>query len=253
MAEGEDEIVILCDYKQFKFGEYYKLKDASANDLVGIFVTISNSIEPHIYTFSGIDTKKIDSLINVGKGLSAVCSFLKTFKRDSLLVAVEGTTAKIEDKSKMLPIAESYLLNQLLTKSGVQFKPSASSSIKSAVEKATNQIAFICKYQNWLAIKKLGINSKTQDWEVAGILSSINHTIMNKAFDLEKHAEITVSGRKSISNLVTALEKADENSPYSICKTCEAFNYKPYATPEILMDAYPDIKPPKVKGRKPKG
>ena len=246
MAEGDDEIVILGEYKQFKCGEHYNLKNASTSDGIAVLMKISDSIEWYAYEFSGIDKKKIDAFVNVDAGLKSVCVFLKSFKRDALLPAAQN-------KNTMLPIAESYLVNQLLTKAGVLFKPLASTSLKPTAETIGSQIAFVGKYQNWLAIKKLSIDSKTQDWEVAGILSGINHTIVNKAFEFAGASGDTGSGRKSFGNLAAALEKVDEKNAYLVCKTCEGFGYKPYASPEMLMAAYPDIKAPKVKGRKPKG
>lgn len=246
MAEGDDEIIILGDYKQLNIGEHYNLKNASANDVAAILVKVSSSIEPYVYEFAGIDTRKVDSLITVSPGLKSVCAFLRAFKRDMLLPAAQG-------KSTMLSIAEGYLINRLLTNAGVAFKPVFNTSIKPETEKATSQAVFIGNYKGWVAIKKLGINPKTEDWEVAGILSGINHTIINKAFDFAGASGTAESGRKSYNNLAIALEKIDEKNAYLVCKTCEGFSYKPYAAPEMLMDEYPGIKPPKVKGRKPKG
>ncbi len=244
--EGDDELILLGDYKQFKVAERYNLKNADVQDVTALLVKVSNTIEPYVYAFSGIDTKKIDSMITVGKGLNAVCSFLKSFKRNSLLSACNG-------KTTMLSIAESYLLNRLLTKAGVPFKPILNCSLKPESQSATSQVVFIGNYKGWLAIKKLGVNPKTEDWEVAGILSNINFTILNKSFGFAGMTGSTASGRKSLGTLVAELEKIDGNNPYVVCKTCEGFGYKPYASPEMLMDEYPDIKPPKVKGRKPKG
>lgn len=243
--EGDDELILLGDYKTFKVAERYNLKNASAQDVAGLLVKVSNLIEPCVYEFSGIDTNKIDSMITVGKGISAVCSFLKLFKRDSLLPACNG-------KTTMLPIAESYLLNRLLTKAGVSFKPVFGCQLKPEAQKAKDQAVFIGNYKGWLAIKKLSVNPKTESWEVSGILSSINFTIVNKSFDFSGLKGNASSGRKSFGNLALELEKIDSTNPYLVCKTCEGFGIKPYASPEMLMDEYPDIKPPKVKGRKPK-
>jgi len=246
MGEGDDELILLGDFKGFKVGERYSLKNASAQDMAGLLVKVSNIIEPYVYEFAGIDTKKVDSLVNVGKGMGAVCSFLKSFKRDLLLPACK-------DKTTMLPIAESYLLNRLLIKAGVSFKPAVPCTLKSESQPAKNQVVFIGNYKGWLAIKKLAVNDKTEDWEISGILSSINFTLINKSFDFAGLKGNTSSGRKSFGNLASELEKIDVTNPFLVCKTCEGFGYKPYASPEMLMDEYPDIKPPKIKGRKPKG
>jgi len=265
--EGDDELIISGDFKSFKFSERYDLKNASKQEVTGLLVKVSNMIEPYIYEFSGIDTKKIDAMVTVGKGISSVCSFLKTFKRDSLLPAcinstrlkpsvTSGGKALVTDnagKTTMLPIAESYLINRLLTKAGVPFKPVLNCQLKSQNYLAKEHLMFVANYAGWLAIKKLSINEKTEAWEVSGILSSINFTLINKVFDFTGASGNCSSGRKFFSNLAAELEKIDANNPYLVCKTCEGFGYKPYASPEMLMDEYPDIKPPKLKGRKAKG
>lgn len=240
-----EEIILLGEYKNFKSDKHYYVEKAQNSDIAGLLVELSNSIELQAYQFSGIDTKKIDSIAKVEKGLTAVVNFLKSFKRDSLLPAANN-------KSKMLPIAESYLINQLLKNAQVNFKPNIKSAIKPETEKPEDQIAFIGNCKGWFAAKKLSIDSKTEDWEVSAILSGINYTLINKSFDFADLKGNTKSGRKSLGNLTNALSEINENDAYAVCKTCEGFGYFPYATPQILMDEYPGVKPPKVKGRKAK-
>ena len=242
-----EEIILVGEYKNFKSDKHFYVDNSSEQDIAGILVELSDFVEHYVYQFSGVDTTKVDSLIKVGSGLQSVCEFLKSFKRDTLLPAAQN-------KSKMLPIAESYLVNQTLKKAGVAFKPNANSSIKPEIEKPEDVIAFIGNCKGWFAAKKLGVDEKTQDWEVSGILAGINHTIVNKSFDFSglKSGE-GAGGRKSLGSLATALSQIDGTNPYAVCKTCEGFSIKPYASPEMLMNEYPDIKPPKVKGRKPKG
>ena len=242
----KEEIILAGEYKNFKSDKLFQMNAASNEDVAAILAQLSDFIEPFVYQFSGIDTKKIDSMITSGKGMQSIINFLKSFKRDMLLPAAQN-------KSTMLPIAESYLLNQLFKKAEVAFKPASVTSIKSETEKPEGQIAFIGNCKDWFAAKKLGINAKTQDWEVAGILSGINYTLVNKAFDFASLKGDVKSGRKSLGNLVDALSQINENDAYAVCKTCEGFGYFVYSAPQILVDEYPDIKPPKVKGRKPKG
>ena len=242
-----EEIILVGEYKNFKADKHFYVDNLSEQELSGLLVQLSEHIEPFIYQFSGIDTKKIDVLVPVLSDLSAVGTFLKSFKRDTLLSAAQN-------KSTMFPIAESYLLNQLFKKAKISFKPTYTTSISSEIEKPEDTIAFIGNCKGWFSAKKMSVNASTQDWEVSGILSGINHTLVNKAFEFVKMNEVVGSkARKSFGNLATALLNIDSTNPYLICRTCENFGYKPYATPEILMDEYPDIKKPKVKGRKPKG
>ncbi len=243
---GREEIILVGEYKNFKSDRHYYVDNAQNSEVAALLIEISNYIEPYVYQFSGIDTKKIDEMINVGNDLPSVISFLKSVKRDSLLSAAR-------DKATMVSIVESYLVNSALKKAGVAFKPSAINSIKPETEAVSGMIAFIGNCKEWFAAKKLTVNEKTEDWEVAGILSGINHTIVNKSFGFVAMTGNAKSGRKSLNSLADALTTIDQNNPYEICKTCEGFGIKPYAAPEMLTNEYPDIKPPKVKGRKPKG
>ena len=71
--------------------------------------------------------------------------------------------------------------------------------------------------------------------------------------------EIPKGKRKSYINLAAALNEVSgkltgtKQDAYTIMKVFEKLSFTPYATPSMLTAAYPDIKPPKVKGRKPKG
>lgn len=242
----QEEVILVGEYKDFISDRHYYVGNASAQDIAGILVQLSDLIEPFIYRFSGIETAKIDSVLNVGQGLASVCEFIRSFKRDMLLPAAQN-------KSTMLPIAESYFIGQLLKRAGVAFKPAAAASIRPQAEKPGDVIAFIGNCKGWFAVKKLSVDAKTHDWEVAGILSGINNTIVAKAFDFAGiKTDVRSMGRKSLGNLADALSAIEEKNPYVVCRTCENFGYKPYASPEMLAEEYPDIKPPRMKGRKPK-
>jgi hypothetical protein len=69
-----------------------------------------------------------------------------------------------------------------------------------------------------------------------------------------------VSGkRKTLGNLCAALSALEpklsggREDACMVAKVMEEVGYRPYASPDMLTAAYPDIKPPKMKGRKPKG
>jgi hypothetical protein len=165
----------------------------------------------------------------------------------------------------LLPAAESCFLNSILVKAGVPFKPAPGEvTVKPAAEQPGDVIAFIGKFGQWVAIKKLGLE-KAQEYEVSAILAGINHTIVNKAFDFSGVvrddaliASVSAGKRRSLGNLGMCLRelegklRSDDSDAYAVCKVFETLGYKPYASPEMLRDAHPDIKPPKVKGRKPK-
>ncbi len=252
---GNDGIIFNGAYKDFKLGVRFDLGGKSADEVVYALGYIGSAIEPHAYRFSGIDTKKIDAFASPdGKGLKAVCDFLGSRPPR----AISAALAEALPKEELMPAAESYLLNRLLTKAGVQFTARSSATLKPEEEDIGDHIAFIAKYHDWIAIKKLGLE-KVQDYEVSGILCGTNHTLVNKGFDFAgAKADVSVAGkRKTLGNLCAALSElalsGGMEDAFRVAKAMEGVGYRPYASPDMLTAAYPDIKPPKMRGRKPKG
>jgi len=262
--EGKDEIIFTGAHKDFRLGISFDLNGASTQDVVYVLDYISSRIEPHAFSFSGIDMKKIEAFAKpTQKGLAGVCAFLD----DTTPGAIKEALMKALPQPELMPVAESYLVNQLLKKAGVAFTvPGNGSNLKPAEEKPGDVIAFMAKYKDWIAIKKLG-SEEAKDYEVSGILAGINHTIVNKSFDFAgaKKDESLVSSaaggkRKSYGNLSNALSEIESklagsaaDNAWVVARVCETLGYRPYASPQMLTEAYPDIKPPKTRGRKPKG
>ena len=249
-----DEIVITGKYKGLNLGMKIDLSGQDEKYVAGALAYVSEQIEQKSYEFV-LDCKKIDAFAQCGKGLSGVIAFLEANPQGKIKDALAPSIAK----PQLMSAAESYFVGALLRKAGVQYKV-APIAAKPAKEDPTDFIGFMGKYKTWVAVKKLGLE-KVQDYEVSGILSGINNTIVNKAFDfsgIEKNdavVEKAVAGkRKSYLNLAAALKAlGSAANPYTIAKVCEKLALKPYSSPEMLTAAHPDIKPPKVKGRKPKG
>lgn len=249
----KSEIFLVGQYNDFEINRHFYTDQASRPELVGILVQLSDMIEPHIYRFSGIETQRIDAIVQVQPGLNGVVAFLRSVKRDMLLDMAPRNKETGEPKKTMVPIVENYLLRQALLRAGVPFKPQAHTTLQPQSDGLEDQIIFVGNCEGWFSVKKLTIEDKTADWEVAGLLSSINNTIMNRVWEwTEPKGTPGIGGRKSLGKLADALGALTEPDPYAVCKTCENFGYKPYGSPEMLTDEYPDIKPPKTKGRKRK-
>ncbi|MCI0504051.1 DUF2666 domain-containing protein [Candidatus Micrarchaeota archaeon] len=260
--DGNDEIIFTGAYRDFSLGIRFDLSGRKPEEVAGALAYISASIEPHAFRFSGIDTKKIDEFAKpAGNGLAAAYGFLEAKGpggvKDALLKAVPD--------ANLLPAAESYFFSRLLSGAGVPFKVAPTQAARPEQEKIEDFIGFVGKFGPWIAIKKLGLE-KVQDYEVSGILAGINHTVVNKAFDfagVKKDDAIVASAaggkRRSYGNVALVLREieqkmgGDSGDAYLVCKALETIGYKPYASPEMLSVAHPDIKPPKVRGRKPKG
>ena len=260
--EAKDEIIFTGEYKGFSLGIRFDLAGKKPEDAAAALMHVSANIEPHAFRLSGIDMGKIDSFAKPGgKGVAAVCGFLEATGpggvKEALLKAVPDPL--------LLPAAESYFFNRLLASSGVPFKAGVQTAQKPEQAKIEDFVGFAGKYGPWVAIKKLGLG-KVQDYEVSAILAGINHTVVNKAFDfsgIQKDDALVVSvaggKRRSYGNVALVLRElapklaGGAGDAYVVCKALETLGYKPYASPEMLSNAHPDIKPPKVKGRKPKG
>lgn len=259
---GMDEIIFTGEYKGFRLGIRFDLPDKEPAYVASALAYISAQIEPHAFGFSGIDTRKVSDFARPqGKGLGAVYGFLESTGPG----AIKEGLSKALPEPALMSVAESYLFNRLLENAGVAFKVSAEPSIRPADEEIGDFIGFIGRYGSWMAIKKLGLGN-VQDYEVSGILGSIDFTIVNKAFEFsgargdDAVVEPIVRGkRKSFNNAAAALRELEKKltggpqDAYLVCKTLEALDLRPYASPQMLTNAHPDIKPPKVRGRKPKG
>ncbi|MBI2079706.1 DUF2666 family protein [Candidatus Micrarchaeota archaeon] len=264
--EGDDEILFSGEFKDFSLNVRYSLKSASELEVSGILASTSELIDEAAFKFSEIKTKQIEDLIKLnGSGLNSVISFLSSIKPNDLRQKLIEASSK-----ELLPATESYFFQKLFQKANLPTKlipKMFAPSIKPEKEEAGQVMVFVGKYKNWIAIKKLSIDKTTKDWEVSGLLSGINNTIINKAFDFAGVdrtkldsiiAKICTGKRKSYNNAADALKSLQltsnqKDDAYLICKTLETLGYKPYSSPEMLTGAHPEIKPPKVKGRKPKG
>ena len=210
-----------------------------------------------------LSTGKVEGTVrdkDTGQPISGVQVKVEGTGIQAAVKAIEQSDFSKWSKEKypkeMRPIAESYYFNRLMAKAGLKIKPDAQTSIKPTKEEFGNMIAFVGKYKDWMAIKKLGLE-KAKDYEISGILSGINFTLVNKSFSFagmeNEVSGITKGKRKSYGAVVECLGKIENPSPYVVCKVLEELGFRPYASSHMLTEASPDIKPPKVKGRKPKG
>ena len=212
---------------------------------------VIKTIEPFAYHFSEIDFRKVETIAaKAGNDLESIARYIR---ENSLRKMLEGT---VKDP-KLVTASESYFFNRVLVEANIQIIPDIPCTIKPELEKVEGQIVFVGKYGKWMAIKKLALEG-AKDWEVSGILSGINQTIMNKAFEFAGQTEQIVSPkkRKSFSAAADLLEELAgkmgndrTKNAYTIVKSLEGLGYAPYAHPGMLTAAHPDIKPPKPKGR----
>ena len=138
------------------------------------------------------------------------------------------------------------------------------------------EVVFNAKYKDWIAVKKLLINEDTKPEEVAAVLSSIQATLIRKAYDFsginkaiveELAQKLTAGKRKSYPNLAevfssmkpgefkTALLAACPDpkylpiaESYLLCSVLSSLGFAPYLNSATLMETFPELKMPKPKG-----
>ncbi len=245
---GDDEIIFSGKHKGFNLNVRYGLKGAGEKDVAGVLAEVIKAIEPFAYEFSEIDCKKVEEIASkAGKDLNSVAKFIR---ENPVRKQLEGT---VKDE-KLITASESYFFNRALTNSGIKLLPDVKCSIKPDSEKVEGQIVFVGKYGKWVAIKKLALEG-VRDWEVSGVLCGIVQTAINKAFEFSGESGEVSAGkrRKSFGAAADLLEELAGKDSYTIVKSLESLGYAPYAHPGMLTAAHPEIKPPKPRGRMPKG
>lgn len=249
---GDEELIFSGKYKDFDFSVRFDLSKATPEQVASALIYISDKIERAGYNFCGIDRQAIEKTIKKFGSVDELCDYLK---REDFKKAL---SAAVKDK-KLMPAAESYFLNRILSENNIRTKPNISLALKAETYKEEGRVVFVGKYKDWVAIKKLSLADVEHDWEVAGIIASVNMTAVKKAFqflnaDLEKteaEAKKIAAKRKSFSAAAEIIKQASSN-PVLLTLALEELGYYTYLSLFVLVDAYPDLKPQKPRGRMPK-
>ncbi len=263
-----DKIIFSGAYKDWNYSVKFDVTNASSMDISYILSSIHKQIENRAFCYSSINCEKIEKSILEGNGIENVIRYLESKKPGEWKKFFSDAI----DKKELIPVAETKFICALLSKNEI-FATMHPQMINSPInslsqELLENEIAFIAKYKDWIAIKKMSISNETKDYEVAGILSNINTTLVRKAFDfmnpnreMEKLAvTATRWKRKSFANLANALRQISSslsgnkiNDAYLLKHVFENLGFAPYANVDMLIQAYPDLKPIKPRGRIAKG
>lgn len=144
-----------------------------------------------------------------------------------------------------------------------------------------DSIDFMAKYGSWVAVRRMSVYGNTTPEEVVMHLAGIRQTLDRKAFELlgvdttaldSFSDNLTSEGRKSIANLTEALNKmGSAEAKDAVVKACKGkeelkeiastylfrrivqnLKYDFDVNQEMLVRAYPNLKLPKQRGRKPK-
>jgi hypothetical protein len=263
--EGDDEVLFTGRYRDFSLAVQFNLRGKNDGDTAFALASLSEMLEGPAFQLSGIDCAKVKKLADVkGSGINAALSFLSSQKPNELRAAL----TEAAKEALLLSVAETYFFNQVFEKAGVPYKikpQMLQSTVKQVDDKPEDRVAFIGKHESWISIKKLSINEKTEPWEVSGILSGINSTLVLKALDFAKPnrndalvSKLAGGKRKSYGNVAEALKGFTPSGnaiddAYFVNKVMETLGYRPYAHPDMLTPAHPEIKGVKMRGRKPKG
>lgn len=265
----EEEIILTAKYGDFDFRKRFVMSGASKENALAVLAHISAEIEPWAYMLGGLDGKRIDEFAKGATDLKDAAGLLDKTPQNAIKKMLNEA---VGGEEKLVPLAESYLIRKLLENAGAPFKITPKmygSPPRSEPFGNDGVIAFIANWNNWISIKKLSVDAKTEGWEVAGLLSSANNTIVNKMFDLACAKKddalvqrLCAGKRKSYKNLAGVLSAIADmgggangtpESAYVLAKSCETLGIKPYASTDMLAQAHPEVKGVKMRGRKPKG
>ncbi len=244
-------------YKGWKFGYTFELEGKNDGNVAYALAKTADEIEDKAYMHCGMNTEVVDGAIRGagGKGIKEMVVFLEKFKPSEMLEKACG------EKKELRPAAESYFFSKILRIFGVPYRLTAKMlsdfEIEQKEKEPDDQIVFIGKYKEWVAIKKLTVPG-SEEYEIGGILSSICTTVVPKTFQFAKiNANIKTSKGKSIKNLVEMLKNAESDdekqTAANVHAVFDAYGITPYPTIQMLEKAYPDLKAKKPKGRMPKG
>ncbi|MGC8586520.1 MAG: DUF2666 family protein [Candidatus Micrarchaeia archaeon] len=148
------------------------------------------------------------------------------------------------------------------------------------MDEPSEYIDFMAKYKDWIAIKRLGIREDTKPEEIVHHMAGIKGTIEGKIYSIigintdiiDSFVEsITKGKRKSYEALAevigmlggaqakSAITEACNGKPfeplaeaYLLGKVIRSFGYETSISQEAMAKIFPDLKIPKVGGRKKK-
>ena len=138
-----------------------------------------------------------------------------------------------------------------------------------------DEVSFMAKFKDWIAIKKMSVGEKTRPEEIAALLGGITATIDRKTFELvgvktdiiDPYVDSLTKGkRKSYGVLAEILsglkpgelkskliEASDENKyplaeSYFLRRILVTLGYSAWLDLENLQKAFPELKIPKPRG-----
>jgi hypothetical protein len=260
-----EELKLEVSLPELREGLAFDLSSASEKDAACAVAYSSEKIDALTFAYSGINVSVLDKELSKysGKGPKEAGAALLAAKslREVFKDAVNG-------RNTLIPVAECYFFSKLPARFG--FSPKLNSNMVASFLKPKSfapgsRISLVSKFKDWVAIKKLFLEPGMARWEIAGILAGINETLVKKAFDFvgldkakldARAAEFTKGKKKSYSAIGEALQGVD-GSPAEIAylynSILSTFEILPYANRPMLSKEYPDIKGPRMRGRKPKG
>lgn len=287
---GSDSIEFFANYNGWVESRNLEVSDSTnPAEIAHELASVRSLVSDKAFEVLGIDTKTLDAYAkkfassfakNDYKSLAAAYKALGSADADS------NITKAAKNSDQLKPFAKVYLLRAAAKELNLMWYVSEESKVftsKSKPKKTGSApysgIAFMAKYKDWVAIKKLSIADDTKAEEVAAQLSSIRMTTERKlpqilgidADSLDAYAaESTNNMRKSFANMekivdILCTSKTKEVITKAIPseavravaviylsnKMYQDIKLELEVSPELLMDMFPGLKIPKPKGRMP--
>ncbi|MEM0438019.1 MAG: hypothetical protein QXU54_01835 [Candidatus Micrarchaeia archaeon] len=154
------------------------------------------------------------------------------------------------------PLCESIMFEELIKRfHGPVVPPRAAQGGRPIAGK----IFFVSDDKGWIAVKKMSVLPETTAREAAAFLLGIKASVWGKYYALQfgsGHAaqgeRIAKGKRKGLPALRQAYAESGGDMG-AFLAAAELIGYSPVPSPDVLKKAFPEIKLPGIRGRKPKG
>jgi len=256
---------IFFSAKTPSLNESYKLPISASTtpeEVANFLGFLHKHVEEQIYEVLSIDRAKVRAYaekVAKGSGVKGIFQTFSVLKPGEIKNALQHACRE----EKLIPIAQVAFLRAVLEKFGAPAFPISSGKFSPGKADSENEIIFTGKFKEWVAIKKLSIDADTTPQEIAGVLSSINATLVRKYFDfhgadafaLQELAEKATKGKgRGHGALLKTFQNLEIPTEHQSCFLHFLFKnlgYSTYIHPELMQEIYPELKIPKPKGRMP--
>ncbi len=234
---------------------------STKEDEMGLLSTLSYiywaTVEPTFFLI-GVDCEKVKTIAH-----EKAHAFKKTEDAKRTLQGARKDLLASIRKPELLNAATRFFYVEFFSKLNHPPMPkpdmfSTQKFTKKELKNDVKKVVFIANFSDWKVVKKLHPKPTTPDYEFGAALCSIHNTIGQQL--LKNAKELKIKKSSSLSHPLMRfikykqeIEKSNDiEKAINLGKMLELCGFPPYPDLEMLIKAYPQLKIPKPRGRKPK-